>query len=52
MYISSANFLAASHWYYILIALHFSLHAGAVFDGFKLKEKTRAIRVAVNCVAV
>ncbi|MGN0729644.1 DUF4405 domain-containing protein [Treponema sp.] len=41
--------LAASHWYYILIALHFSLHAGAVFSGLKLKEKSRAVRVIVNC---
>ena len=37
--------LAASHWYYILISLHFSLHAGAVFGGLKLK----AVRLAVNC---
>lgn len=37
--------LAVSHWYYILIVLHFSLHAGAVFGGLKLK----AVRVAVNC---
>lgn len=41
--------LAVSHWYYILIALHFSLHAGAVFSGLKLKEKTRSVRVIVNC---
>lgn len=41
--------LTASHWYYILIALHFSLHAGAVFGGLKLKEKSLAHRVAVNC---
>ncbi|MGN0731906.1 MAG: DUF4405 domain-containing protein [Treponema sp.] len=42
--------LVVSHWYYILIALHFSLHAGAVFGGLKLKEKPRTHRVAVNCV--
>lgn len=41
--------LAVSHWYYILIALHFSLHAGAVFGGLKLREKSLAHRVAVNC---
>ncbi|MGN0739807.1 MAG: DUF4405 domain-containing protein [Treponema sp.] len=41
--------LAASHWYYILIAFHFSLHAGAVFSGLKLKEKSRSVRVSVNC---
>lgn len=39
--------LAASHWYYILIALHFGLHAGAVFSGVKLNG-TR--RIAARCV--
>lgn len=42
--------LVVSHWYYILIALHFSLHAGVVFGGLKLKEKSLVHRVAVNCV--
>ncbi len=43
--------LVASHWYYILIALHFSLHIGAVFGGLKLNEKPRPVRVIVNCAA-
>ncbi len=42
--------LVASHWYYILIALHFSLHIGAVFGGLKLNEKSLAHRVIINCV--
>lgn len=28
--------LVASHWYYILISLHFSLHAGVIFGNFRL----------------
>ncbi len=41
--------LAASHWYYILIALHFALHAGAVFSGIKLRRTARWIRLLVHC---
>lgn len=39
--------LAASHWYYILIALHFGLHTGAVFSGIKLNG---AAKIAVRCL--
>lgn len=43
--------LAASHWYFVLIAFHFALHLGAIFGRIKLRGGRLIAMRCVVCAA-